>query len=116
MAQALTTWTCTRPNCGTHNVADWRHCRVCHAPKPEPSPFRQALAERRIPPVDLEDFCRRHFSRGAKRHLGIVDIVDNQVFLTLVPDPDRRDPADPAIYQVDENGLTPCDNFGRPGW
>lgn len=104
---AITTWDCLRPNCQARNVADAHFCSVCQAPRP--SSFRQALG--RIAPVDLEEFCRLHFAKQSRRHVAALDMVDGEVFLTLIPDA-----GDPAIFRVDENAVIPCDNFGRASW
>lgn len=106
---SLQTWECGRPNCQARNVAEHAHCTVCHAPRP--SSFRSALAVRRVPPIDLEEFCRRLFARSDRRPTASLDEVDGEIFLTLTPHA-----GDPAIYRVDENAVIPCDNFGRPGW
>lgn len=109
---ALVTWACTRIGCGARNLEQQPYCTTCSEPKPRPSSFRQALAAApRIPPQDLEDFCRRYFARGAFKHQAEVHLLDGEVFLTLTPAT-----GDPCVFLVDENDLTPCDTHGRPSW
>jgi hypothetical protein len=110
-APVLETWECRRLNCQARNLARDSHCSVCEAPKPGGRP---RSFERVLPAVDLDEFLRTNFTRGAKRHRAEVHIINNEVFLTLTPD--HRDGGDPAVYHAEHNALAPCDSLGRTSW
>jgi hypothetical protein len=107
----LGVWTCHRLSCKGVNLAAETHCGSCHDPRPAQSPFRAAVEATRVPGVDLEEFCRGEHGMRAFRAQAEFHVINGHVYLTLAPQ------AGPArLWRVDENALTPCDNFGRPSW
>lgn len=104
--QELQTWKCAP--CGVLNVADRTHCSCCHAARAG----RKADAPL-VPAMDLEEFCARQAARYGERPMRArVERVGVELYLTLDPDTDP-----PQVFLIaNENGVAPCDNFGRPSW
>jgi hypothetical protein len=107
----LGVWTCQRPSCKGVNLAAETHCGSCHDPRPPQSAFRAAVDAMHVPGVDLEEFCRTEHSARRFRSEAEVHVLGGQVYLTLAP---SSGPA--RLWRVEENAVTPCDNFGRPSW
>jgi hypothetical protein len=100
---AIQTWDCR--SCGVRNVQDREHCSNCHD---RASHRRAAVAH--IPAMDLEEFCAKHAKDV--RLLGAIEKVGVELYLTLTPPTDP-----PRVFLIaNENGVVPCDNFGRPSW
>lgn len=103
--QELQTWTCIP--CATLNVADRAHCSTCHTAR-SGRPTNAPL----VPAMDLEEFCARQAARVGEPVRARIERVGVELYLTLDP---ATDP--PQVFLIaNENGVAPCDNFGRPSW
>lgn len=104
----LQTWKCLP--CTTLNVADRTHCSNCQTAR-----IGRQTAAQHIPAMDLEEFCARQVARfglGEMPMRARVERVGVEFYLTLSPDADP-----PQVFLIaNENGVAPCDNFGRPSW
>jgi hypothetical protein len=101
---ALQTWDCR--SCGVRNVQHRTHCSNCHAAG------HRCTTTRHIQAMDLEEFCAQQSAKGARLQAAI-ERVGVELYLTLTPP--TTDP--PRVFLIaNENGVAPCDNFGRPSW
>lgn len=102
----LLTWRCT--GCAVDNVADRPHCANCHALR-----AGKTAGVERVTAMDLEEFCRRQAAKGVRTMAARLDVAAAETYLTL--DPQNADR--PQVFLIaNENGVAPCDNYGRVSW
>lgn len=102
----MITWRCIP--CGAGNLDRFPVCGVCHAERPRPSMFREAVEalEACQATTTLEDYLCRHAATNVLTHaLRIRRCEPDGVVISIQP---AGAAGDPISFLVDENDLTPC--------